>query len=196
MAALVSTGKDWLGKDSEIQFFFHSSKSVPLSILGVEDTSQYTIQVEVKPLRNSELTNVLDKLKAYSLESATGCCQGLDTGTGHAASLTQLWKLRLPDHTCCSYSFIVHDASKQLVGRASVLPDQLADLEGILLLTLHNANLSPVGKISLDYVVILPCAAMDGYPLDDDPWRQRFWTTLNKPMMFGHCGNGMTFKFS
>ena len=46
----------------------------------------------------------------------------------------------------------------------------------------------------MDYVVILPCAAMDGYPLDDDPWRQHFWTTLDKPMMFGHRGNGTTLK--
>ena len=92
-----------------------------------------------------------------------------------------------------------------------MLPEQLSDLEGILLLSLYDASLSPVGTIScekleqienehiklcfhpVDYVVILPCAALDGYT-QGDPWRQRFWTELRQPMMFGHRGNGMTYK--
>ena len=41
--------------------------------------------------------------------------------------------------------------------------------------------------------MILPCAALDGYTMED-PWRQRFWTELRQPMMFGHRGNGMTYK--
>ena len=53
MAASL-TSKDWLGKDNEIQFFFHSSVSEPLRISEVGDASQYTIQVEVKS-RSSHL---------------------------------------------------------------------------------------------------------------------------------------------
>lgn len=49
-----------------------------------------------------------------------------------------------------SYSYIVRDASKQFVGRASVLPKELADLEGTLLLILHDPNLSPGGTISCE----------------------------------------------
>lgn len=41
--------------------------------------------------------------------------------------------------------------------------------------------------------MILPCDALEGYPLDDT-WRQRFWTDLQQPMLFGHRGNGMTYK--
>lgn len=47
-----------------------------------------------------------------------------------------------------SYSFIVCDSGKRFIGRASVLPEQLSDLEGTLLLSLHDANLSPVGTVS------------------------------------------------
>lgn len=108
-----------------------------------------------------------------------------------------------------SYSYIVCDHDKQFIGRASVLPEQLNNLEGTLLLTLHNAGLSPVGTIScekleqienlcdmfptVDYVVILPCAALDGCSVGD-PWRERFWTTLQQPLIFGHRGNGSTYK--
>ena len=49
-----------------------------------------------------------------------------------------------------SYSFIVRDPGKQYIGKASVLPEQLTDLEGTLVLTLHNADLSPVGTISCE----------------------------------------------
>ena len=49
-----------------------------------------------------------------------------------------------------SYSFIVHDPDKQFIGKASVLPEQLSDLEGTLVLTLSNADLSPVGTISCE----------------------------------------------
>ena len=58
MAASLSTSRDWLRKDNEIQFFFHASVSKPLYILGVEDVSRYTIQVEAKFLRsNSEVSS-------------------------------------------------------------------------------------------------------------------------------------------
>ena len=49
-----------------------------------------------------------------------------------------------------SYSFIVRDPDKQFIGKASVLPEQLSNLEGNLVLTLTNTNLSPVGTISCE----------------------------------------------
>lgn len=52
---MAAIGRDWLGKDNEIQFFFHSSRSEPLYVVGVGDTSRYTIQVEVKSLRGNEV---------------------------------------------------------------------------------------------------------------------------------------------
>ena len=42
--------RDWLGTENEVQFFVHSSSVEPLSVIGVEDTSQYSIQVRAKPL--------------------------------------------------------------------------------------------------------------------------------------------------
>jgi len=51
----LATTRDWLGVQNEIQFFIHSSSMEPLSVIGVEDTSQYTIQVRAKSLRNSSL---------------------------------------------------------------------------------------------------------------------------------------------
>ena len=41
--------------------------------------------------------------------------------------------------------------------------------------------------------MILPCSALDDYQLDDN-WREHFWTELQQPMLFGHRGNGMTYK--
>lgn len=75
MATSFSTCKDWLGKDSEIQFFFHSSRTKPLTIIGVEDTSQHTIQVEVKPLRSNEVNNpcMLDYVCFISTSTANWC---------------------------------------------------------------------------------------------------------------------------
>jgi len=46
-----------------------------------------------------------------------------------------------------SYGFEVCN-NNIVVGRASVLPRQLRNLEGTLTLTLHDANLLPVGTIS------------------------------------------------
>ena len=40
------------------------------------------------------------------------------------------------------------DSNKEFVGRASVLPQQLRNLEGTLTLTLHDAALLPIGTIS------------------------------------------------
>jgi len=103
----------------------------------------------------------------------------------------------------------VCDCDKQFIGRASVLPEQLNEMEGILSLTLHDAGLSPVGTIScekleqieilcdmfpaVDYIVILPCAALDGCSVDDQ-WREHFWSALQQPLIFGHRGNGMSYK--
>lgn len=56
MAASPSTHKDWLGKENEIQFFFHSSWSEPLRVLDVSDTSGYTIQMEAKGLRSNDVS--------------------------------------------------------------------------------------------------------------------------------------------
>ena len=48
-----------------------------------------------------------------------------------------------------SYGFeVCSDSNKEVVGRASVLPRQLRNLEGTLTLTLHDADLLPVGTIS------------------------------------------------
>jgi len=51
--------RDWLGALSEVQFFIHSSSAEPLSVIGVEDTSQYTIQVCAKPLQLNEQVRLL-----------------------------------------------------------------------------------------------------------------------------------------
>ena len=56
---MAATGRDWLGRDNEIQFFFHSSRSEPLHVVGVADTSRYTIQVEVKSLRGNEVRHLM-----------------------------------------------------------------------------------------------------------------------------------------
>ena len=54
-----SIGRDWLGKDNEIQFFFDPSvlkpPRKPLNIVGEAESSLYTIQVEVKSLRVNEV---------------------------------------------------------------------------------------------------------------------------------------------
>ena len=44
----MKTTRDWLGAQNEVQFFIHSSLAEPLSLIGVGDTSQYTIQVCAK----------------------------------------------------------------------------------------------------------------------------------------------------
>ncbi|XP_065901481.1 glycerophosphocholine phosphodiesterase GPCPD1-like [Dysidea avara] len=188
--------RDWLGTQNEVQFFIHSSSAEPLSVIGVEDTSQYTIQVRAKPLlRHCEISTT-NNLRAYSLDSATGHCQELSTNVGHVISLPQLWMLRVPDYNCYSYRFeVCSDSNKEFVGRASVLPQQLRNLEGTLTLTLHDAALLPIGTISVDFIVVLPCASVADCSMDDQ-WRlgqlYRWTTTEGNSMILGHRGNGKT----
>jgi len=49
------SNRDWLGAQNEVQFFIHSSSTEPLSLIGVEDTSQYTIQVRAMSRRRCQV---------------------------------------------------------------------------------------------------------------------------------------------
>ena len=55
-----TTTRDWLGTQNEVQFFIHSSSAEPLSVIGVKNTSQCTIQVRAKPLRDIKVSYTYD----------------------------------------------------------------------------------------------------------------------------------------
>ncbi|XP_065918935.1 glycerophosphocholine phosphodiesterase GPCPD1-like isoform X1 [Dysidea avara] len=189
-----TTTRDWLGTQNEVQFFIHSSSAEPLSVIGVKNTSQCTIQVRAKPLRDIK-PSPPSTFKACFLDSVTGRCQELDTKVGHLMKLLpQLWMLRVPDYKCYSYGFeVCSDSNKEVVGRASVLPQHLRNLEGTLTLTLHDADLLPVGTISVDYIVVLPCDSLADWKINDQ-WRvSKLHQWVGHSMIIGHRGNGMTF---